>query len=34
MRQQAHKQLQTVHTKLISFIWSIADEYLYIVSTL
>ena len=28
MSQQAHKQLQTVHTKLISFIWSIADDYL------
>lgn len=28
MSQQAHKQLQTVHNKLISFIWSIADDYL------
>ncbi|GAF53442.1 LOW QUALITY PROTEIN: type I restriction-modification system, DNA-methyltransferase subunit M [Psychrobacter sp. JCM 18900] len=28
MSQQAHKQLQTVHNKLIAFIWSIADDYL------
>lgn len=28
MSQQTHKQLQTVHNKLISFIWSIADDYL------
>lgn len=28
MSQQADKQLQTVHNKLISFIWSIADDYL------
>lgn len=28
MSQLAHKQLQAVHTKLISFIWSIADDYL------
>lgn len=28
MSQNAHKQLQTVHNKLISFIWSIADDYL------
>ena len=28
MSQSAPKQLQTVHNKLISFIWSIADDYL------